>query len=341
MPHLRPLLVSTLLLFVAFREPSALGAPVPKLTLYTHWFAQPEDGGFYAALLKGYWKEEGIDVTIEQGGANANVEKRITLNRMSFGITPAEQIVQGVAHGLPLVSVMNFFQHDPQALMVHEESRVKSFEDLDGQTIAAVTGAVYFQFLAQKYHLIHAKVVPYNGAIAPFLKDPGLAQQAFPTSEPYFAAKAGVRTRILMVHESGFDPYRVVATHTDLAKEHPEWVRAFARGAYRGWLEFAKNPGPALDEICKVSPMNDRDASDFAYRKIRELRFLEGFADRGESFGGSQATRWTNLVGQLASLKIIPASVQAEKVYSAAWTPEKVGISQEEIARGLGESPGH
>ena len=310
-----------------------LAAPTPKLTLYTHWFAQPEDGWFYTALLKGYWREEGIDVEIVQGGANANVEKRVSLDPQSLGITPAEQVVQGVAHGLPLVSVVNFFQYDPQCLMVHEESTVRSFSDLDGQTIAAVTGAVYFQFLAKKYHLTHARVVPYNGAIAPFLKDPQLVQQAFPTSEPFFAARAGVRTRVLMVHESGFAPYRIVATHADLVRKHPEWVRAFARGTYRGWLEFAQRPGPALDEICRVSPQNDRNAADFAVAKIRELHFIEGFKDRGESFGANNPERWKSLVHQLAELGIVPPTLQPESLYNDAWLPSKVGIPDVDISR--------
>ena len=314
----------------------ATAAPIPKLTLYTHWFAQPEDGGFYTALLKGYWREEGIDVEIVQGGANANVEKKVSLDPRSFGITPAEQVVQGVAHRLPLVSVVNFFQYDPQCLMVHEESSVRSFADLDGQTIAAVTGAVYFQFLAKKYHLTHARVVPYNGAIAPFLKDPQLVQQAFPTSEPFFAARAGVRTRVLMVHESGFAPYRIVAAHSDMVREHPQWVRAFARGAYRGWLEFVQHPGPALNEICKVSPMNDRSAADFAVTKMKELHFIEGFKERGESFGANNPERWRSLVQQLAELSIVPATLKPESLYNDAWLPSKVGIPEADISKAGG-----
>ncbi len=321
------------ILAAGLRSPAA---PLPKFTLYTHWFAQPEDGGFYAALLKGFWREEGIEVVIVQGGANANVEKRVSLDPLSFGITPAEQVVQGVAHGLPLVSVVNFFQYDPQCLMVHEESPIRSFADLDGQTIAAVTGAVYFQFLAKKYHLTHARVVPYNGAIAPFLKDPQLVQQAFPTSEPYFAGRAGVRTRVLMVHESGFAPYRIVAAHADLVRDHPQWVRAFARGAYRGWLEFAQHPGPALDEICKVSPMNDRSAADFAVTRMRELHFLEGFRERGESFGANNPERWKSLVQQLAELSIVPSTLKPESLYNDAWLPTKVGISEADISRLIG-----
>lgn len=314
----------------------ATAAPIPKLTLHTHWFAQPEDGGFYAALLKGYWREEGIDVEIVQGGANANVEKKVSLDSKSLGITPAEQVVQGVAHGLPLVSVMNFFQYDPQCLMVHEESSIRSFADLDGKTIAAVTGAVYFQFLAKKYHLSHAQVVPYNGAIAPFLKDSQLVQQAFPTSEPFFAARAGVRTRVLMVHESGFAPYRIVAAHCDLVRDHPQWVRAFTRGAYRGWLEFVQHPGPALDEICKVSPMNDRSAADFAVAKMRELHFIEGFKERGESFGANNPERWKSLVQQLAELSIVPASLKPESLYNDSWLPSKVGISEADVSKAGG-----
>src|SRR6266849_4155915 len=47
-----------------------------KVTLQADWYPQPEHGGFYTALAKGYYKEEGLDVTIQPGGPYVVVEQQ-------------------------------------------------------------------------------------------------------------------------------------------------------------------------------------------------------------------------------------------------------------------------
>ena len=64
------------------RQPSpAAQANAPaepfKITLQLDWVAEPEHGGFYQALAKGYFREAGLDVTIVQGGPNAFVMQKL------------------------------------------------------------------------------------------------------------------------------------------------------------------------------------------------------------------------------------------------------------------------
>ena len=42
-------------------------AGLTKVTLQADWYPQPEHGGFYTALVKGYYKQEGLDVSIQPG----------------------------------------------------------------------------------------------------------------------------------------------------------------------------------------------------------------------------------------------------------------------------------
>ena len=47
--------------------------PLTKITVQLDWVAEPEHGGFYQALARGFFRAEGLDVTIIPGGPNAFV----------------------------------------------------------------------------------------------------------------------------------------------------------------------------------------------------------------------------------------------------------------------------
>src|SRR2546430_6611893 len=45
-------------------------------------------------------------------------------------------------------------------------------------------------------------------------------------SEPYFASKAGIETRMLLTSDAGYNPYRVMFTTRDMLQQHPDEVRS-------------------------------------------------------------------------------------------------------------------
>ena len=52
------------------KQPASNG--LTPVTLQTDWYPQPEHGGFYDAQIRGYYKDEGLDVTILPGGPYVN-----------------------------------------------------------------------------------------------------------------------------------------------------------------------------------------------------------------------------------------------------------------------------
>ena len=64
MKNLRCLAVALLLPAAAF----ATDKPLAKITVQLDWVAEPEHGGFYQALARGFFRDEGLDVTVVPGG---------------------------------------------------------------------------------------------------------------------------------------------------------------------------------------------------------------------------------------------------------------------------------
>src|SRR5665213_619234 len=67
-------------------RPAEGGPPEPvKLIVQLDWVAEPEHGAFYTAEALGYFREEGLDVTLLQGGPNTYVQAKVATNQAQLG----------------------------------------------------------------------------------------------------------------------------------------------------------------------------------------------------------------------------------------------------------------
>ena len=245
---------------LAFVSLSVLGCRKPaadngltKIVFQADWYPQPEHGGFFTAVAKGFYKDEGLDVTIVPGGPYITVEKQVFSGAAQFGMGSSDKVLEANSEGQTLVAVAATMQHDPQGIMVRKDSPVRTFSDLNGHSIAIKVGeSTWFEFIVKRYQLKNIRIVPAMMNVANFVQDPEYIQQAFATSEPYFAHQAGVETRVLLISDAGYSPYRLMYTTRDYVQQHPEIVGKFVRASVKGWKDYLNDPGPANAMIAKL-----------------------------------------------------------------------------------------
>ena len=91
--------------------------------------------------------------------------------------------------------------------------------------------------------------------VANFVADPDYVQQAFATSEPFFAQQAGIETRVLLTSDAGYSPYRVMFTTRDFLQQHPDIVAQIrASVAARDGGTILNDPAAAHAAIAKLNP---------------------------------------------------------------------------------------
>jgi NitT/TauT family transport system substrate-binding protein len=304
------------LLFSGCRKQEQTSGLIP-VKLQTDWYPQPEHGGFYDAQLRGYYKDEGLDVTILPGGPYANSDQQVSLGAVQFAMGSSDHVLQVIGNGLPLVAVAATMQHDPQALMVHEDSPVKTFQDLDGHSVAIRVGmATWFDYLVGRYQLKNVREIPATYSVADFLADPKYIQQIFVTSEPFFVRQAGVKARTLLISDTGYDPYRVMVTSQPYLKEHPEVVEKFVRASVRGWKDYLVHPEEVNAQIAKLNPAMSIPLMKFSYEALRDQNFITGKAPNQADVGRFDPARWTNMYQQLLQLKLIHNPFDVTSAYT-------------------------
>jgi NitT/TauT family transport system substrate-binding protein len=252
----KPRWIRILLQILVFLGVSSVqaAAPLQTVKLLLDWYPEAENAGYFFALTHGLYAKAGLDVQISPVGPNASVEPQVALGKYDFGLGSSDQVLIARSRGIPLVMVMGSLQHDPVGVMVHDNSPVRSFADLEGHTIAVQPGVPWLLFVTKKYRLRTLKTIPLSFDYAPFLRDPGYIQQCFITSEPPIMEHLGIKVRTLWVKDTGCDAYMALESSDQFVAAHPALVQAFVAASIAGWRGYLADPASTDREILRRNP---------------------------------------------------------------------------------------
>lgn len=100
------------------------------------WIPNANDTGIYVALAKGWYKQQGIQLTILPYSNTISPEQLVASGQAQFGVSYSESLVQNRALHLPLVSVAAIYQHNTSGLVSLKSSGLDSLAKLAGKTFA-------------------------------------------------------------------------------------------------------------------------------------------------------------------------------------------------------------
>ncbi len=300
--------------------------PPFQLTVQLDWIPEPEHGGLYQAQARGYFRDEGLDVTLLPGGPNAFVMPQVATGKVDIGQADSTNTLLQQAEGLPVVQFAAVFQDDPSGILVNADSPVHSFRDLQGKTIIARPEWAFLKFLRKKYDLSF-NIVPQNFSVAAFLGNKDALQQGYFIAEPYHITHAGGKMpRFLSTWDAGFRAYAVLVTNRRFAREHPDELRAFVRAYIRGWRDYLEgDPTPAHAALKKANPNNRDDFMMFSRRMIIEAQLVIGRDTKGgdSQIGRLDPARYATQIAQLEELGILrPGKVTVASAMTTAFLPK-------------------
>jgi NitT/TauT family transport system substrate-binding protein len=305
---------------------SAPAAEAPrKLVVQLDWMAEPEHGGFYQAQARGFFREEGLDVTLIPGGPGAHVMPSVATGKADIGQADDVGALLQQAEGMPFVQFAAVFQDDPAGILVHADSPVRRFEDLQGKTIIARPSWPFLEFLKRKYDL-KVNVVAQNFSSAAFLGNKEALQQGYYIAEPFHITKAGGKMpRFLATWDAGYRGYAVLITSRKVARERPEDLRAFTRAYLRGWRDYLEGDPRGAHALMKAAnPSNTDEFMDFSRRMIIADRLVTGRdADGGPAKAGRlDPQRFARQIAMLEELGLLAkGKLSVDRVMTTDFLP--------------------
>lgn len=302
-------------------EPAAAPGLV-KIKFQTDWFPQPEHGGYYQALAKGFYAAEGLDVEILPGGPNAQVLSSVATGRNDLGMTNGDDVIVAVARGVPVVMVGAEMQRDPQGILFHEENPLHSLRDLQGKTIMAGSGSTWIEVVRKKLG-VEFNLMPLVGDLARFMNDQSFVQQCFVTNEPFFARQRGAKVGALLIANDTYEPYRVMFTSREFLARHPDVVAKFVRASVRGWVDYLTgDPAPA--NALLMAKRSDLSPEFMAYsiKAMNDYRLVSGDPAKGEAAGQLTVARLEKQIALLQEVGVLDKPVGATDVATFEFIPK-------------------
>lgn len=227
----------TLIILFSFLAP-AKAQELENVAIQLKGLHQFQFAGYYAAKEKGFFKEEGIDVTLYKGNSKKNNIQSVLDGDAEYGVADAGLILEKIK-GKPVVLLKQIFQHSPQVLITRQSSGITNpfmlqekrvMADFSSQGDTPVV-AMFFVTLGgiDKLKLVEHKYRPeelLNGNVE--------AMSASLTSDLYLFKKRDIN--IIKPRNYGVDFYgdNLFTTEQEV-NDHPERVKAVIRATLKGW----------------------------------------------------------------------------------------------------------
>lgn len=132
------------LLLLSFVSMSIIAAPTKpeKLTVILDWYPNPDHAPLVIAQQLGYFKEQGLDVTLISPADPNDPPKLIAASKADIGITYEPEFMQQVDQGLPLISIGTLIDKPLNCLVMLKNGKIKSISELKGKTIATTSSGL-------------------------------------------------------------------------------------------------------------------------------------------------------------------------------------------------------
>jgi NitT/TauT family transport system substrate-binding protein len=237
-----------------------------KVSVRLKWLAQAQFAGFYVAKAKGFYEQAGLDLTINPGGPNLNVETLVGSGNDTFGLAGGtETVLFAREKGLPLVCIGVTVQKTPFTYVTYKDSGIKTVKDFAGKKVATwFTGTQYtlYSMLASAgVKQSDLTIVPQSGSMAPFVEKQFDVAAATYYNELNTLKEQGLGDKLQLIRP---DDYGVTVQQDTLLvsekyrNEKPEQVQAFLNATVKGWKYALQNKKEAIDIIMAAAPSLNR-----------------------------------------------------------------------------------
>ena len=305
-----------------------------KIKFTLDWKYQGIHAFVFWAKEKGYFKEEGLDVTIDQGKGSAATVNRIVSGSYDAGFGDVNAIVQVAAKGEKNAPIMTYMLYNspPYALITKADSSIKSIKDVVGRTLGTPSGGsagMLFNALAKANDVDPASVNVVN-------MSPNLQEQMLLNDDVDFSAVFSVTSymnlkalgldpekdlRWFMYSENGVGLYaNGIMVSRPLYEKNPQAVAGLTRALNKSFKEVAGDIDGAMDLLLKVEPLLDRDIEASRLEFALNTHFITPETDK-IGIGAIDTARMEKAIELLVNIFDLPKTPAVDEIFDPTFLP--------------------
>lgn len=281
--------------------------------------------GVYVAQKRGYFGEQGLDVTIQHSAGSGEHIRLLGTGAVQFSTGSAGDVMKRVADaGVPLVSVAVIGQRGEQAFAVRADSTIRTPKDWEGRLVG-YKGTVSADYLAllKIAGVDRSKVREVAVGFDPRVLVLGQVDvyPVFTSNEPDTLNRLGVPVRL-------FEPWRfgipslglTYITTRDMVAGRPDTVRRFLAASLKGIADAVADRDAAVEIVMGYAPGEDR--AHQRYMLDAEIEAALTDLTRAQGIGATQRGDWARLQDVLAENGGLSKQIDVDQVFTDRFTKE-------------------
>jgi NitT/TauT family transport system substrate-binding protein len=288
---------------------------------------------FLVGLDRGYYKAEGLDVTIDPAAGSLEPITRIASGSHDIGFGDINSLIKfrDQNPGTPIKAVFMVYNKPPFAIISRKSRGVTTPADLEGKKIGApATDGAFAQWrlFAKANNLDTSTIVIENVGFP--VREPMLAAGQVDAITGYsFTSAINLKDRgvpvddivVLMMADYGLQLYgNTILVNPKFAAERPEAVQAFLRGFLAGLKETIRDPARAVESVLKRNQLAKTEVELERLRMAIRDNILTAEV-RANGFGAVDLGRLERTIEQLGEAYEFKARPKAADIFDSSFLP--------------------
>lgn len=287
---------------------------------------------WYVALGKGYFKEEGLNVTILPSKGTADAIRTVVTQGAEFGFIDIPSLVAAGGAGAPVRIVAANYQKPPYCIFsLDPGANIDSAKKLTGLELGSSSASFLPRIWAAVMEMngVDSKTIKIVNIDAP-ARVPMLAARKVPSIDLFIMSEPAIKRAVpdakpvcLFAGDLGLEIYaNSIGVHEDFLKANPDVVKKFVRAALRGWKDTFDDPKEAAKiQLQYVKALDPQII-------VEEIEILKRVAITPEvqknGLGTITLERMKKTVDFINNNIEVPGEkLTAEKIFAPGYLPEK------------------
>jgi ABC-type nitrate/sulfonate/bicarbonate transport system substrate-binding protein len=293
-----------------------------KISVRLGWLNQAQFAGMYVAKDKGYYKDAGLDVNLEEYQDGVDVTKEVADKKVDFGISTPLEVIASVDKGQKIKAISAIYQTSPYAIATPKTLNIKTPADLKGKTLGAIGGntsaSVTYSVLAAGSGInssqFSVKSIDFD-VVKDFKDKAADSADIYRTDQAYLLDQAKIEYNLLLPENFGFDIYGdLLVTSDQLIDQSPAIVQKFVEASMKGWEYAADHQTEALT---LTSNHTNELYKDPAYEKHILTSSIPLIRPTGGGkFGSMQFVPWNRAYEGIKSAGLIKNDLEVNDFYT-------------------------
>lgn len=286
---------------------------------------------WYVALGKGYYKEEGLNVTILPSKGTADAIRSVATGTTEFGFIDIPSLVAAGSNASNVKIVAVNYQKAPYCIFsLNPGANIDTPEKLVnlelGSSSASFVPKIWAAFMEMKgIDSKTMKVVNIDGAA----RVPMLAAHKVATIDTFLMSEPSIRRAVpdaktvcLFAGDYGLEIYsNSIGVQEEFLKKNPDVVKKFVRASLRGWKAAFDNPEEAAKIQLQYVKALDPQIVVEEVNILRRVALSDDVAKHG--FGYVSPERMKSTVDFInKNIEVSGEKLTAEQIYAPGFLPE-------------------